>query len=99
MMIANPMRVLTFDRQATPRSEGDVPLKPFEQLDTEALRILGFTISVTRDGELAAVKGEMKAEIYRSGDELDQFVLVVTLPCGEGFVATLPRDELRDAIE
>jgi hypothetical protein len=30
-----------------------MPLAPFDELDQAGLRVLGFTIDVTRDGELA----------------------------------------------
>jgi hypothetical protein len=50
-----------------------MPLKPFDELETEVLRFLGFTISVMRGGnELAVLAGEMKVEIRRGGTGDDQ---------------------------
>ena len=44
-----------------------MPLEPFDELDQAGLRVLGFTIDVTRDGELAFVAGQMQVLLHRSG--------------------------------
>jgi hypothetical protein len=44
-------------------------LKPFDEQDAETLRLLGFTISVTHDGERAVVEGKSKIEIWRSSED------------------------------
>jgi hypothetical protein len=54
----------------------------FDEQDREALRLLGFTMSITGNRELAVVQGEMKVLIHTSGD--DQFALIITLPNGDG---------------
>ena len=43
-----------------------MPLAPFDELDQAGLRVLGFTIDVTRDGELAFVAGQMQVLLHRS---------------------------------
>ena len=45
-----------------------MPLEPFDELDQTGLRVLGFTIDVTREqGELAVVAGQMEVLLHRSG--------------------------------
>ena len=73
-----------------------MPLAPFDELDQAGLRVLGFTIDVTRDGELAFVAGQMQVLLHRSGICADQLTLIITLPNGREFVAHAPRDELKD---
>ena len=73
-----------------------MPLEPFDELDQAGLRVLGFTIDVTRDGELAFVAGQMQVLLHRSGICADQLTLIITLPNGREFVAHAPRDELKD---
>ena len=78
-----------------------MPLKPFDELDQAGLRFLGFTIDVTRDGELAFVAGQMQVLLHRSGASIgaDQLTLIITLPNGREFVAHAPRDELKEAAD
>ena len=73
-----------------------MPLAPFDELDQAGLRVLGFTIDVTRDGELAFVAGQMQVLLHRSSIVADQLTLIITLPNGREFVAHAPRDELKD---
>ena len=73
-----------------------MPLEPFDELDQAGLRVLGFTIDVTRDGELAFVAGQMQVLLHRSGIYADQLTLIITLPNGREFVAHAPRAELKD---
>ena len=73
-----------------------MPLAPFDELDQAGLRVLGFTIDVTRDGELAFVAGQVQVLLHRSGICADQLTLIITLPNGREFVAHAPRDELKD---
>jgi hypothetical protein len=73
-----------------------MPLEPFDELDQAGLRVLGFTIDVTRDGELAFVAGQMQILLHRSGIGADLLTLIITLPNGREFVAHAPRDELKD---
>jgi hypothetical protein len=74
-------------------------LTPFDEQDTEALRILGFTVSVTRNSELAVLfMGERKIVIYRQSGPDDQLVLVITMLGGHEIVATIPRETLWDGI-
>jgi hypothetical protein len=55
-----------------------MPLEPFDELDQAGLRVLGFTIDVTRDGELAFVAGQMQVLLHRSGIYADQLTLIIT---------------------
>jgi hypothetical protein len=74
-----------------------MPLEPFDELDQAGLRVLGFTIDVTREhGELAVVAGQMVVLLHRSGIGADQLTLIITLPNGREFVAHAPRDELKE---
>ena len=74
-----------------------MPLAPFDELDQAGLRVLGFTIDVTRDGELAFVAGQMQVLLHRSDKSgEDWLTLIITLPNGREFVAHAPRDELKD---
>jgi len=74
-----------------------MPLEPFDELDQAGLRVLGFTIDVTREhGELAVVAGQMQVLLHRSGIGADQLTLIITLPNGREFVAHAPRDELKE---
>ena len=72
-------------------------LKPFDEQDEEALRTLGFTISVTRDGEFAMVKGVMTVGVNLTINE--RLVLAITLPNGREIAALISRETLRDAGE
>jgi hypothetical protein len=75
-----------------------MPLAPFDELDQAGLRVLGFTIDVTREqGELAVVAGQMEVLLHRSDKSgEDWLTLIITLPNGREFVAHAPRDELKD---
>ena len=75
-----------------------MPLAPFDELDEVGLRVLGFTIDVTREqGELAVVAGQMEVLLHRSDKSgEDWLTLIITLPNGREFVAHAPRDELKD---
>jgi hypothetical protein len=78
-----------------------MPLELFDEQDQAGLRVLGFTIDVTREhGELAVVEGQMQVLLHRSGIGAgigaDQLTLIITLPNGCEFVAHAPRDELKD---
>ena len=75
-----------------------MPLEPFDELDQAGLRVLGFTIDVTREhGELAIVAGQMEVLLHRSDKSgEDWLTLIITLPNGREFVAHAPRDELKD---
>jgi hypothetical protein len=69
-------------------------LMPFDEHDQEALRILGFAITVSPlGGELAVLKGKMKIYIKRSGD--DRLSLAIRLPGGGEIAAIIPREILR----
>ena len=60
-----------------------MPLAPFDELDQAGLRVLGFTIDVTRDGELAFVAGQMQVLLHRSDKSgEDWLTLIITLPNG-----------------
>ena len=74
-------------------------LAPFDEQDQEGLRFLGFTISVTRNGERAVVTGEMKVEIYRSGAGEDELTLVITLPNGQEIAEAVRREMLQEAAD
>jgi hypothetical protein len=61
----------------------------FNAQDKEALRILGFTIAINRDADVATLEGEMKIVIIRAtkGDRLS---IATTLP-GGGEITAIAR--------
>jgi hypothetical protein len=72
-------------------------LLKFDEQDQKALRILGFSIDNTPNGELAELRGEMKLEIWRSDN--DQLALMITLPAGGEITAMIPHSTLHGATE
>ena len=72
-------------------------LLKFDEQDQKALRILGFSIDNTPNGELAELRGEMKLEIWRSDN--DQLALMITLPAGGEITAMIPHATLHGATE
>ena len=65
----------------------------FDDQDRAALRALdNFTISA--DGEIATVAGEMKIEMVRPVHAGDQFWLTIRLPSGEELNAVIQRAAL-----
>ena len=59
----------------------------FNTQDQEALRILGFTVATTRDGEVAFLEGEMRISIIRGAGRLS---MAITLPGGGEIAAIIP---------
>jgi hypothetical protein len=68
----------------------------FDEQDQEALRILGFNFLINRTDDYAALAGEMKIEIHRSGE--NKLALVITLPNGREIGALVPREILHEAL-
>jgi len=73
-------------------------LTQFDEEDQEALRILGFTITIMPgESEMAALSGDMQVAIQRSGE--DQLALVITLPNGREIAALTLRELLHEALD
>jgi hypothetical protein len=68
----------------------------FNTQDQEALRILGFTVATTRDGEVAFLEGEMRISIIRGAGRLS---MAITLPGGGEIAAIIPPAVLLEAAE
>ena len=68
----------------------------FNTQDQEALRILGFTVATTRDGEVAFLECEMRISIIRGAGRLS---MAITLPGGGEISAIIPPAVLLEAAE
>jgi hypothetical protein len=70
----------------------------FDDQDKAALHALDDDFTISDDGEVAKLEGEMKVEIARPAyDSGSLLYLTITLPGGEEFAMTIRHDQLLEA--